>query len=335
MNGSLRTAVLTLAGALLLQLLFIGSYVGALHDPRPHDVPIGVAGPPAVAAKLKAELSKGGQLDPRVQSGRAAALRAIEQRETYGSVVVTGERTATLLTAAAAGPALATSLATILPPKLDAAGLKTTHEEVKPLPAGDPRGLSSFYLVVGWVVGGYLGATILGLARGTAAGSRRLLLARLGALGAYALLSGLLGCLVVEGLIGALSGAWLAVSLVGALVVLAVALATAAIQRFLGVLGTALAILLFVVAGNPASGGPFPRELLPGFWGTIGGYLPPGAGTDLLRNVVYFDGNAIAGPLLVLVAWTLVSGIVLVAAGPRPGGTSPDEELMGAAAAAA
>lgn len=333
--GSLRTAGLTLLGALVLQLLFIGSYVGALHDPQPHDVPIGVAGPAQATARIAADLRTGGRLDPKVVATEAQARHDIDHRETYGAIVVTSASTARLLTAEAAGPAVATVLAVALPPRLERAGLRTTVRDIKPLPASDPRGLSAFYLVIGWVVGGYLGATILGLARGTAAGTRRLLGARLGALVVYALLSGLLGTLVVEGLIGALSGSWLAVSMVGTLVVLSVGLATAAIQRFLGVIGTALAILLFVIAGNPASGGPFARELLPSLWATIGGLLPPGAGTDAVRNIVYFDGNAILGPILILVAWAVLSAVVLVAAGPgRRSGTS-DGDLLGAAAAAA
>jgi hypothetical protein len=32
-------------------------------------------------------------------------------------------------------------------------------------------------------------------------------------------------------------------------------------------------------------------------------WLPTGAGISLLRNVVYFDGAAIAGPLMVLAGW--------------------------------
>mgnify|MGYP002683014700 CR=1 FL=1 len=101
------------------------------------------------------------------------------------------------------------------------------------------------------------------------------------------------------------------------------------------VIGTALAILLFVIAGNPASGGPFARELLPGLWALIGGLLPPGAGTDAVRNIVYFDGNATLGPILVLAAWAALSAVVLVAAGPGRGSGTSDEELLGAAAAAA
>ncbi|MEU9025389.1 hypothetical protein [Actinomadura sp. NPDC048394] len=34
--------------------------------------------------------------------------------------------------------------------------------DIRPPAAGDGRGLSSFYLVIGWIVGGYLAAAILG-----------------------------------------------------------------------------------------------------------------------------------------------------------------------------
>ncbi|HEV7177904.1 MAG TPA: hypothetical protein VGN29_20585, partial [Solirubrobacteraceae bacterium] len=43
-------------------------------------------------------------------------------------------------------------------------------------------------------------------------------------------------------------------------------------------------ILVFVLLGNSASGGPFARPLLPGLWRTTGGVLPPGAGVDLARS---------------------------------------------------
>ena len=52
-----------------------------------------------------------------------------------------------------------------------------------------------------------------------------------------------------------------------------------------------------------AETGPFARPLLPGFWSTIGGLLPPGASVDLARSALFFDGARITGPILVLVGW--------------------------------
>ena len=39
------------------------------------------------------------------------------------------------------------------------------------------------------------------------------------------------------------------------------------------ILGTPVAILAFIVLGNPASGGPLPTQVLPGIWRTLGPYL--------------------------------------------------------------
>ena len=329
------TAVL-LVGVLGLELFMIGSYVGGLHEPKARGVPVAVVGPPQVAGRLAAALGRGGALDPRTVPDLAAARRAIDERQVYGAIVP-GARGERVLVASAASA----TVAELLPAGLRRAeppGRRVTVEDVKPLPGDDPRGISPFYLVVGWLVGGYLGATILGLARGGAARGRRAALARLAVLAAYAAASGLLGMLVVQQLIGVLEGDFVALAAAGALLVFATGAATAGLQSLLGILGTALAILLFVALGNPASGGPLASELLmPEPWGAVGPLLPPGAGTTLVRNIAYFDGNAVGGALIVLTAYALAgSALVLAAARRRGAGPAPVEPAMlGGAAGAA
>ena len=102
---------------------------------------------------------------------------------------------------------------------------------------------------------------------------------------------------------GVFSGHVVAMCAIGALTIFASGAATAGIQAAAGPAGTGLVILVFVILGNSASGGPFARPLLPGLWRTIGGVLPPGAGVDLARSALFFDGARIAGPILVLVGW--------------------------------
>jgi hypothetical protein len=83
--------------------------------------------------------------------------------------------------------------------------------------------------------------------------------------------------------------------------------------------GTGVAILIFVVLGNPASSGPVATRLLPGFWRAIGPYLPSGAGTDLVRNIAYFGGNATTRPLLALFVWLVAAlGLAAVSLRVRP-----------------
>ena len=44
----------------------------------------------------------------------------------------------------------------------------------------------------------------------------------------------------------------------------------------------------------------------------IGPFLPPGAGTTAVRNTIYFGGNEIQQSLLVLAAYLVVGGVLLV-----------------------
>lgn len=333
-GASPSLAALLLVGVLALQLAMIGSYVGALHAPKPRDVPVAVVGPAQLTAPLQARLRDGGMLAPRAVADGAAARRAIEEREVYAAIIP-GRTRDTLLVSAAASATVAELLPKLLG-RLEPEGRRLRVEDVTPLPASDPRGISPFYLVVGWLVGGYIGATVLGLARGSAARSRRWAVRRLGALAAYAIASGFLGTLLVQNVIGVLEGNTLELAAVGALMVFATAAATAALQSLLGIAGTALAILLFVALGNPASGGPLASELLmPAPWRAIGALLPPGAGTTLVRNVTYFDANAIFGPLLVLAAYSVAGSGLTILAARRSMTTSLPEAQPSAATAPA
>ena len=107
-----------------------------------------------------------------------------------------------------------------------------------------------------------------------------------------------------------------------ALVVFAVGAITMALQVWTGLIGIGLAILLFVVLGNPSAGGAYPAPLLPPFWAAIGPWLPPGAATDAVRGIVYFGGAGAGVAALVLVAYGVV-GLVATLAGAGRRGAVP------------
>ncbi len=54
--------------------------------------------------------------------------------------------------------------------------------------------------------------------------------------------------------------------------------------------------------------------MLPGWSGTLGQLLPPGAGGQLLRSTAFFDGHGATHAVLVLAAW-LTLGVLLCVAG--------------------
>jgi hypothetical protein len=323
-----------LVAGLLLMLAFAGSYVGAFHDPKPHSVPVSIVSSDGqTAARVAAQLNglPGTPLKAEVAPTRAAAVRDLVERDIYGIYEVDAN---TLDVAPAAGRTTAAALELVFDRALAQQGRPAvTVRDLRPLPASDPNGLAVFYVVIAWVFGGYLGATLLGLVRESRSRTRELALERLGALAAYAVIGSGLSILLLHAAFGVLGGSWLGLWGAGALIIFAAGAATTGLQAALGMIGTGIAIVLFVIIGNAASGGPYSRPLLPGFWATIGGILPPGAGVDLTRNILFFDGHRTLGPILVLVAWAAIGAAVALALGGRVTDEATAEAEASAAAA--
>jgi hypothetical protein len=304
---------LVLLPALVLMLAFAFFYVGAFHDPTPHHVPVAVVGPPAVAAQLNRV--PGAPLDARQVSSRQTALSQIDDREVYAAYEAPTNH---LFVASAANRATAVALETTFN-RIAAASQRAAVRvtDVKPLPPKDPNGTAAFYAVIAWVFGGYIGSTLLGLLGSPRSSSTRRAAGRIGAFAAFGVVAGVLSVLMLRASFGVFSGHVLALCAIGALTIFASGAATAGIQSAAGPVGTGLVILVFVILGNSASGGPFARPLLPGLWRTIGGVLPPGASVDLSRSALFFGGARIAGPILVLVAWAAFGTALALALGGR------------------
>lgn len=327
MSGLVRLLV-ALGVVLGVQALFVVSYVGALHRPQPHDLPFGVVGAPA--AGLAAAVDKQLSLRTTTYTAAAAATRAIDRRNIYGALITDASGTS-LLVAPAASNAAATALTTAFTKGAAAAGQKLTVVQVHPLAEGDSVGIVPFLVVMALVVGGYLSATMATSLGGATAIRRHApilaVVAAIGALATYLLAGPLIG--------GIPSGHFLELWGIFTFLMLAVAFAAAGLQTLFGTIGTLIVIVVFVVFGAPAAGGSVARPFLPSFWGTIGPFLPPGAGTSAVRNTIYFDGNGIGKSLIVLAAY-LVAGAVVVFGirrrTPPPIDAEADIETAGAAA---
>jgi hypothetical protein len=301
--GSSRLIV-ALSIVLLVQGLFVVSYVGALHAPQPHNVRFGVVGAPA--GRLAGAVDKQLSLRTTTYAGESAAKRAIDRRGIYGALISTPSGT-TLLVAPAASNGVAIALTTAFTKVAAVSGQKLAVVQVHPLADGDRVGIVPFLVAMALVVGGYLSATMVTSIGGPAGIRRHVpILAVVAAIGALA--TNLIAGPVLGGIP---SGHFLELWGIFAFLMLAVALAAAALQTLFGAIGTLIVIVVFVVFGAPAAGGSVAKPFLPGFWSTIGPFLPPGAGTTAIRNTIYFDGHGIGKSLLVLAAY-LVAGVVVV-----------------------
>ncbi|WP_229068244.1 hypothetical protein [Actinoplanes sp. DH11] len=311
-----------------------------------HGVPIAVAGPAAATSQVAAALEQRqpGAFDVTPVAGTAEAEAAIRDREVYGAVdLSTG--TPRVLTASAASPviaqtlqgiatALANSPAAVAPgaaaqppaaPATGAGGPAGTVPviDVVAAPADDPRGAGLAAAALPIVLGGIAAAGLLTL-RITGTGRRVT-----GAL-TFAVTGALSMAAILQFWLGTLSGDYLANAGVLALGTAAISLTLLGLESLLGPAGLGLGAATMMLLGNPLAGVATAPEMLPGWSGTFGQFLPPGAAGSLLRSVSFFDGAGAWPHAAVLLGW-LAAGIALCLAGAvhadrKAGATAGDSE---------
>ncbi|WP_051700520.1 hypothetical protein [Streptomyces sp. NRRL F-4474] len=308
----------------LLAALALWAFAWPATRMAPRDLPLGVAGPAAAAAPLEQRLtSRAGAFEIHRYADEAAARTAVRNREVYGAVVATpqGPR---LLTASAASPAVAQLLAQALTPRTPAGAPAVPVADVVPAPAADARGTGFGASVLPLALAGVAAGALVSLS-GLRGG--RAVTAVLGA----ATLVGLTAAALAHSWLGVLTGNWWAEAGVLALTVAAIAGGVAGLHALLGKAGIGLGVLLVVLLGNPFSGAAGAPQLLPEPAGLIGQWLPPGAGSSLLRSVAFFDGAGAAGPALVLSVWAVLGVTAIAVAGrrtallPAPSAPAPAE----------
>jgi hypothetical protein len=249
-------------------------------------------------------------------SDETSAQREVRNGDISAALIVDPSSTQDrLLVASGGGASVATAVQQVVAAAENARQRTVSVDDVVPVQSGDARGLTGFYLVTGWIIGGLQLAALLAIARGARPSTWRRAAYRLLACVPYAILSGLGGAPIVDQFLGALTGHFFELWWLGALVVFGAAAVTMAFQVLLGILGIGLALLLFVVLGNPSAGGAYQPPLLPPFWRALSGALPNGAATDTVRRIVYFNASGITTHLIVLAAYAAGGVIVSVVAG--------------------
>jgi hypothetical protein len=314
-----------ISGVLVIQLAFIASYLGAFHNPKPHRIPIAVVAPSGTPPQRVAQVV--GALntipaDPLLAhavTNEASAREEIDDRTVYGVYLPTTSGPDRLWVDSAASASVSQALSQVFGQIEASKHRGLTVVDVIPAGAGDARGLSAFYLSVGWMLGGYLVATALSIGVGARPRHAPGAAVRLGALAAYAIVSGILGAVITVSILGAIEGHFLALAALGALLVFASGAFAMGLQAWAGIIGVALTVVILVVLGNPSAGGAYAFPLLPPFWRAIGPWLPPGAATTALRGIAYFHGAGAYVPAWVLAGYAAAGTLAVLAAGLQAG----------------
>lgn len=300
-----RIAGIVVGVAALLGLV-VTAFAWPVVNGGPRQVPIAVVAPAPVVDELSGQLAAvAGEEAFEVTSleDRAAAQRAILDREVYGAVVV-GADGGEVLTASGASPAIAQTLAQLAAAAPEQVGGPLPVTDLAPLPEDDPRGAGLGAAVLPLVIGGIASGAAAGVA---VRGRGR----QLAAVTTLALAGGLVLTALVQLWLGGLPGSFWANSAVLALGILGIAAPALGSVRLLGTPGIGLVALPMVLLGSPLSGAQSAPEMLPSGWGTLGQLMPPGAAASAVRSVAWFDGASVTAPLIVLALWA-AAGLALL-----------------------
>lgn len=301
----IRKAAGMLLAVALLTALFAGSFIGAMHKPRPHEVPVGVVAPEQAVAQIQSALDANadGAFDLTAYATETDAREALDGRD-VDAVLIPGQ--GALLTASASGAAGAAIITKVFTTAAQAQGTTLTVTDVRPLSAEDPSGSAMFFYLMSVLIPSLGGALVLTV------GTRLRRSGLVTALTGVALVVGAVAVAVADAGTGVLPGAPARLYAVSVLASAAIAFSVSGLARLRGVAAGGLAALLFFPVGIPSSGGPVGPRYIPEWYAAVGSVLPPGATVEAVRNAVYFDGAALTRPTIVLACW-IVAGLVLLA----------------------
>ncbi|MEU1184325.1 hypothetical protein ABZ464_43280 [Streptomyces sp. NPDC005820] len=302
---SWRALITGLLIALVMTTIMATTYVSAQHAVVARDLPWGVTGSSPLTTAVQQKIS----LKIHQYEDQAALEDAAGRTEIYGGFVPQND---TVVIAEAASLVAPGQLPAYYEQAAKAQGRQLSFKVTNRLPKEDPLGVVPGIAVFVLLVAGYLGSTLAMHRTGTAAARRRV-----AGLVCYSIIAALVFDVIIGPILNAYpdvgSNFW---PLWGefALMCLAVALLAATLQSLFGPIGTLLTVVIVVFFGNPSTGGVNGTAYLPAFWQDLGPGLPPWNGTILVRNTLYFDGNAITQPLVVLSVYVVAGTAVVIIA---------------------
>ncbi|MFC4761014.1 ABC transporter permease [Fructobacillus durionis] len=342
MKASTPKFILTLAVGLTVVLsIMMTAFATPAVNSGVNNVPIGIVTTnEEVYQKMAKPLDKKG-FDVTQYKSVSAMKTAVNERKIYGAFDISETGDMTLYKATAASTAVAQALETIgnavvtqqkvaakaqiqtmqaqaadanvlktLNAKVQAIDAKTlTVKELKSFPSRDTKGAGLVAGALPIALGGWIGTVAIA---NMVKGKKQKFWAAI----TFAIIGGLGLVAVIQFGIGTFDGNYFLTSLGAMLGIAGTAFFVLGLLEVMGNGGLGIAAVMLILLGNPLSGLGSAPEMLPKGWGFLGQLLPPGATGTLLRNITFFDGNAIAMPVCVLLTYIVV-GMILFKIGKK------------------
>jgi hypothetical protein len=307
--AAIRATGIIVALTVALAILAIAFALPAARS-KPHDIPIGAAGPQAASGQVADMLEQHapGAFAVTYYPGEAALRDAIRNRDVYGGISF-GPDGRSLLIATGGSPMIAQMLTQMGNGIAQQAGVPLHTEDLAPPTAKDPRGAG--------LAASALPITLAGLLPGVALVLllRRELWTRFVAAVVFAAGAGITIAALLRYVFGSIDQSIWGVAAGLTLGLLAAGLTMLGLGSLFGRVGLAVGALMALLLGNPLSGLNSAPEMLPSGWGTVGQWLPQGATATLLRSTAFFDGAGATTAIAVLSCWAVAGiGLIVLAA---------------------
>jgi hypothetical protein len=315
--AAIRATGIVVALTTALAILVIAFALPAARS-KPHDIPIGAAGPQAAGGQVADILEQHapGAFALTYYPGEAALRDAIRNRDVYGGMSFRPDGRS-LLIATGGSPVVAQMLTQIGNGVAQQAGVPLHTEDLAPPTADDPRGAGLAASALPITLAGLLPAIALVLL------VRREVWTRLVAAVVFAAGAGVTIAALLRYVFGSIDQNLWGVAAGLTLGLLAAGLSMLGLGSLFGRGGLAVGALLALLLGNPLSGLTSAPEMLPSGWGTLGQWLPQGATATLLRSTAFFDGAGAATAIAALTCWAVTGAALVVIAAVRQGRSGP------------
>ena len=284
------------------------AYLGAFHEPTPHELPTAVVGTSVEARVFAQKLNDGahGALTVRTVATADDARRLIQEREISGAYQTVGDH-AVLLVSPAASATTATAVTEAFAPIAYATGRPLQVQDVVSVGPSDRSGQGLFFLLVTLSIGGYTSAIAI-----SAAAAHLRVSGRVGVAVVMTAVVAALGTLVAGPVYGIITAHHLAIWALAWLYCAGITLIGLGLHPIFKRWTTPLLTMLFVMLNFTSSGGVFQSALMPRFFSALHGFWNGAAWLEAASSRTYFDGADMGRPVLTLALWA-AGGLGLIA----------------------
>jgi hypothetical protein len=327
--AAIRATEIVVGLTVALAILAIAFALPAARS-KPHDVPIGAAGPMAASGQVADILEQHapGAFAITYYPGEAALRDAIRNRDVYGGISFGAGADAdaagqaaregrALLIATGGSPMVAQMLTQISNGVAQQVGVPLRTEDLAPPTADDPRGAGLAASALPITLAGLLPAVALVLLL------KREVWTRFAAAVVFAAGAGTTIAVLLRYVFNSIDQNLWGVAAGLTLGLLAAGLSMLGLGSLFGRVELAVGALLALLLGNPLSGLNSAPEMLPSGWGALGQWLPQGATATLLRSTAFFDGAGATTAIVVLTCWAVAGAALIVIAAVRRGRSAP------------